>query len=168
MDWFKIGKGVCQGCILSPCLFNLYTEYIMWNAGLDESKTGIKLAKRNNSLRYPDDTTLMAESEEELKSLDESERGEWKNWLKTQHSKNKDPITSWQIDEGTMETVTDFIFLSSKITANGDCCHEIKRHLPLRRKAMRNLDSIKNARHHFANKGLYSQSYGFSSSPVWM
>ena len=90
-DWFQVGKGVRQGCILSPCLFNLYTEYIMWNVGLDEAQAGIKIAGRNiNNLRYADDTTLKAESEEELKSLDESERGKWKSWLKTQHSKNKD------------------------------------------------------------------------------
>ena len=91
-DWFQIGKGIHQGCILSPCLFNLYSEYIMWNAELDEAQAGIKIAGRNiNNLRYADDTTLMAESEEELKSLlIESERGEWKSWLKTQHSENKD------------------------------------------------------------------------------
>ena len=90
-DWFKIGKGVWQGCILSPCLFNLYAEYIMWNAGPDESQAGINIAGRNiNNLRYADDTTLMAESEEELKSLLESESGEWKSWLKAQHSENKD------------------------------------------------------------------------------
>ena len=91
-DWFQIGKGLCQGCILSPCLFNFYTEYIMRNAGLEETQTGIKIARRNiNNLRYADDTTLMAESEEELKSLlvkvkEESE----KSWLKAQHSENKD------------------------------------------------------------------------------
>ena len=89
-DWFQIGKGVRQGCILSPCLFNLYAEYIMRNAGLEEAQDGIKIAGRNiNNLRYADDTTLMAESEEELKKpLDESERGEWKSWLKAQHSEN--------------------------------------------------------------------------------
>ena len=89
-DWFQIGKGVCQGCILSPCLFNLQTEYIMRNAGLEEAQAGIKIAGRNiNNLRYADDTTLMAESEEKLKSLlMKSERGEWKSWLKAQHSEN--------------------------------------------------------------------------------
>ena len=88
-DWFQIGKGVGQGCILSPCLLNLYAEYTMRNAGLEEAQAGIKIAGRNiNNLRYADDTTLMAESEEELKSLDESERGEWRSWLKTQHSEN--------------------------------------------------------------------------------
>ena len=87
-DWFQIGKGVCQGCILSPCLFNLYAEYIMRNARLDEAQAGIKIARRNlNNLRYADDTTLMAESEEELEPVDESERGV-KDWLKTQNSEN--------------------------------------------------------------------------------
>ena len=92
-DWFQIGKEVRQGCILSPCLFNLYAEYIMWNARLDGAQAGIKIAGRNiNNLRYADDTTLMVESKEELKRLDEGERAEWKSWLKTQHSKNKDPV----------------------------------------------------------------------------
>ena len=148
MDWFKIGKGVCQGCILSPCLFNLYAEYIMQNAGLDEAQAGIKIARRNiNNLRYTDDTTLMVESEEELKSLlMKVKRREWKSWLKTQHSKNEDhsiksyhfAANRWEI----MEIVTDFIFLGSKITADDDCSHEIKRYLLLGRKAMTNLDSI--------------------------
>ena len=91
MNCLKIGKGVCQGYILSPCLFNLYAEYIMWNARLDEAQAGIKIARRNiNNLRYADDITLMAESEESLKNkpLDESERGEWKSWLKAQHSEH--------------------------------------------------------------------------------
>ena len=89
-DWFQIGKGVRQGCILSPCLFNFYAEYIMQNAGLDEAQAGIKITRRNiNNLRYADDTTLMAESKEELEPLDEDEGWEWKSWLKTQHSKNK-------------------------------------------------------------------------------
>ena len=114
-DWFQIGKGVHQGCILSSCLFNLYAEYIMRNVRLNKAQAGIKIAGRNiNNLRYADDTTLMAESEEELESLDESERGEWKSWLKAQHSENKDhgigPIPSWQIDERIMETVREFIF----------------------------------------------------------
>ena len=113
MDWVQIGKGVQQGCILSPCLFNFYTEYIMWNAGLDESQTGIKIAGRNiNNLRYADDNTLMAESEEELKSLlmKVKEKSE-KTVLKLNIQKTKimasSPITSWQIDG---ETVADFIF----------------------------------------------------------
>ena len=150
MDWFQIGKGVRQGCILSPCLFNLSAEYIMQKAGLDEAQAGIKTAGRNiNKLRYADDTTLIAESEEE-EPLDESERGECKNWFKTQHSKTKimasGPINSWQIDGETVETVTDFIFLGSKITADGDCSHEINRCVLLGRKAVTNLYSILKSR----------------------
>ena len=151
-DWFQIGKGVRQGCILSPCLFNLYAEYIMRNSGLDEAQAGIKIAGRNiNNLRYADDTTLMAESEEELKSLlmKVKEKGE-KAGLELNIQKTKimasSPITSWQIDGETMETVTDFILGGSKITADGDCSHEIKRHLLLGRKAMINLDSILKSR----------------------
>ena len=129
MNWFQIEKGVYQGCILSPCLFNLYTEYIVRNAGLDEPQAGIKIAGRNiNNLRYVGDTTFMAESEEELKKpLDESERGEGKSWLKA-HQKTmvSSPITSWEIDGETVETLSDFIFGGSKITADGDCSHEIK------------------------------------------
>ena len=95
-DWFQIGKGVCQGCILSPCLFNLYAEYIMRNAGLEEAQAGIKIAGRNiNNLRYADDTILTAESKQVLKSLDESERWEWKSWLKTQHSKKNEDHGIW-------------------------------------------------------------------------
>ena len=130
---------------MSPCLFNLYAEYIMRNARLEEAQAGIKIAGRNiNNLRYADDTTLMAESEEELKSLlmkvkEESEKVGLK--LKIQKTKiiASSPIISWQIDG---ETVTVFIFLGSKITADGNCSHEIKRHLLLRIKAMTNLDSI--------------------------
>ena len=151
-DWFQIGKGVHQGCMLSPCLFNLYAKCIMRNAGLEEAQAGIKIAGRNiNNLRYADDTTLMAESEKELKSLlvkvkEESE----KVGLKLNIGKTKimasGPTTSWQIDGETMETVTDFILLGSKITADGDCSHEIKRHLLLGRKVMTNLDSILKSR----------------------
>ena len=124
MDWFKTGEGVHQGCILSPCLFNLYAEYIMRNAGLDEAQAGIKIARRNiNNLRYADDTTLMAESEEELKSLlmkvkEESEKSGLKLNTHKMNIMVSGPITSWQID-GEMK-VTDFIFLGSKITADGD------------------------------------------------
>ena len=152
-DWFQIGKGVCQSCILSPCLFNFYAEYIMRNAGLDETQARIKIARRNiNNLRYADDITLMAESEEELQSLLMKVKEETgKVGLKLNIQKTKivasGPITSWQIDGGTMETVTDFIFLSSKITGDGDCSHEIKRCLLLGRKAMSNLDSILKSRH---------------------
>ena len=150
-DWFQIGKGVYQGCILSPCLFNFYEEYIMRNAGLEETQAGIKMAKRNiNDLRYAYDTTLMAESEKELKSLlmkvkEESEKVGLKlNIQKTKIMASR-AITSWEIDEETeetVETVSDFIFGGSKITADGDCSHEIKRCLFLGRKVMTNLDSI--------------------------
>ena len=147
-DWFQIGKGVCQGCILLPCLFNLNAEYIMRNAGLDEAQSGIKLAGRNiNNFRYADDTTLTAESEEELKSLlmkvkEESEQVGLKLNVQKTKIMASGPITSWQIDGETVETVAGFIFLGSKITADGDCSHEIKRRLLLGRKAMTNLDSI--------------------------
>ena len=119
----------------------------MRNAGLDEAQAGIKIAGRNiNNLRYADDTTLMAESKEELEPLDESEREEWKAGLKLNIQKTKimasSPITSWQIDGERVETVSDFIFGGSKITADGDCSHEIKGRLLLGRKVMTNLDSI--------------------------
>ena len=144
IDWFQIGKGVHQGCILSPCLFNLYAEYVMRNAGLEEAQAGIKIAGRNiNNLRYTDYTTLMAESEEELKNLlmkvkEESEKVGLK--LNIQETK------IMQIDRETVETVADFIFLGSKITAVGDCSHESKRRLLLARKVMANLDSILKSR----------------------
>ena len=136
---------------MSPCLFNLYTEYIMRNTGLDEAKAGIKIARRNiNNLRYADDTTLMAESEEELKSLlmkvkKESEKVGLKLNIQKTKILESSPITSWQIDGETVETVTDFIFLDSKITADGDCSHEMKRLLLLGRKVT-NLDSILKSR----------------------
>ena len=141
-DRFQIGKGVSQGCILSPCLFNLYAEYIMRNAGLEKAQAGMKIAKRNiNNLRYADDTTLMVESEEELKSLLMKVKEECeKVGLKLNIQKTKimasGLITSWEIDG---ETVLDFIFGGSKITADGDCSHEIKRSLLLGRKLMTNL-----------------------------
>ena len=137
---------------MSPCLFNFYAEYITRNAGLDEAKAGIKIAGRNiNNLRYADDTTLMAESEEELKSLLMKVKEESKKvGLKLNIQKTKimasDPITSWQIYGETVETVADFIFLDSKITADGDCSHEIKRLLLLGRKVMTNLNSILKSR----------------------
>ena len=151
-DWFQIGKGVHQGFILSPCLFNLYAEYIMRNAGLEEAQAGIKIARRNiNNLRYADDTTLMAESEEELKSLFmkvkvESEKVGLKLNIQKTKIMASGPITSWQIDRETMEIVTDFIFGGSKITADGDCSHEIKRSLLLGRKTLTNLDSVLKSR----------------------
>ena len=146
--WFQIGKGVWQGCVLSPCLFNLYAVYIMRNARLDEAQAGIKIARRNiNNLRYADDTTLMAESEEELKNLlmkvkEESEKAGWKLNIQKTKIMASSPITPWQIDGETMETVTDLIFLDSKITEDGDCSHEVKRRLLLGRKVMTNIDSI--------------------------
>ena len=126
-DWFQTGKGVRQGCILSPFLFNFHAEYIMRNAGLEEAQAGIKIAGRNiNNLRYTDDTTLMAESEEEVKGLlmkvkEESEKGGLKLNIQKTKIMASGPITSWQKDG---ETMADFIFLSSKITADGDCSHE--------------------------------------------
>ena len=151
-DWFQIEKGVHQGCILSPCLFNLYAEYIMWNAGLDEAPAGIKIARRNiNNLRYAGGITLMAESKEEQKSLlkkvkEESEKVSLKLSIQKSKIMASGPITSRQIDRETMETVIDFIFLSCKITADGDCSHKIKRRLLLGRKVMTNLDTIVKSR----------------------
>ena len=146
-DWFQIRKGVHQGCILSLCLFNLYAEYIMRNAGLEEAQAGIKIAGRNINNLNADDTTLMAESEEELKSLlmkvkVESEKVGLKLNIQKAKIMASGPITSWQIDGETVETVADFIIWGSKITADGDCSHEIKRRLFLGRKVMTNLDRI--------------------------
>ena len=152
MDWFQIGKGIHQGYILSPWLFNVYAEYIVWNVRLDEAQAGIEIARRNvNNLRYADDTTLMAESEEELKSLlrkvkEESEKAGLKLNIQKTKSMASSPIASWQIDGATVETVRDFIFLGSKIIADGDCSHEIKGCLLLGRKTMTNLDSILKSR----------------------
>ena len=151
-DWFQIGKAVGQGCIPSSWLFNLYAEYIMRNAGLKEAQAGIKIARRNiNNLRYADDTTLMAESDEELKSLlmkvkEESEKVVLKLNIQKTKFMASGPITSWEIDGETVITVSDFIFLGSKITADHDCSHEIKRRLLLGRKAMTSLDTILKSR----------------------
>ena len=136
---------------MSPCLFNLYAEYIIQNTRLDERQAGIKVAGRNISNRYADDTTLMAESEEELKSLlmkvkEESEKAGLKLNIQKMKIMTSGPITSFQIDGETMETVTDFIFLGSKISVDGDCSHEIKRCLHIGRKAITNLDSILKSR----------------------
>ena len=128
-DWFQIGKGVRQGCILSPCLFNIYAEYIMCNARLDEAQAGIKIVGRNiNNLRYADDTILLTESEEELKSFlmkgkEESEKVGLKLNIQKTKIMASGLITSWQIDGETVETVSDFIYLGSKITADGDSSH---------------------------------------------
>ena len=146
----------------------------MRNTRLNEAQAGIKIAGRNiNDLIYADDTTLMAESEEELKSLlmkvkEENETvGLRLNIQKTKIMASS-PITSWEIDGERVETVSDFIFGGSKITADGDCNHEIKRHLLLGRKVMTNLDSIFKSRHYFANQDPSSQGYGFSTGHVWM
>ena len=136
-DWFQIGKGVRQGYILSPCLFNLYAEYIMRNARLDEAQAGVKISGRNiNNLRYTDDTTLKAESEEKLKSLLMKVKEESETKIMA-----SGPITSWQTDGKTMETVRDFMFLGSKSNADGDCSHEVKC-LLLGRNGMTHLESI--------------------------
>ena len=135
MDWFQIGKGVHQGYILSPCLFNLHAEYIMQNARLDEAQVEIRIAGRNtNDLRYTDDTTLMAESEEELKSLlmkvkEESEEVGLKLNIQKTRIMASGPIASWQIHGETMERVTDFILLGSKITLDGDCSQKAEKQL---------------------------------------
>ena len=145
----------------------------MQNARLDEAQAGIQIAGRNiNNFRYTDDTLLMAESEEELKSLlmkvkVESEKVGLKLNIQETNMASS-PITSWEIDGETVERVSDFLFLGSKITADGDCSHEIKRRLLLGRKVMTNLDSILKSRHYFANKGPSSQGYGFSCGHVWM
>ena len=174
-DWFQIGKGVNQGCISSLCLFHLYAEYIMRKARLDEAPAGIKIAGRNiNNLRYADDMTLMAECEEEQKSLLMEHKVESeKIGLKLNIQKIKlmasSPTSSWKIDGETMKTVRHFIFLASKITANHDCSHEIKRCLLLGRKAMTNLDSILKSRDiTLPTKDHLSQNYVFSSSHVSM
>ena len=146
----------------------------MQNVRLDEAQAAIKIARRNiNNLRYADDTTLMAESKEELKSLlmkvkEESEKVGLKFNIPNTKIMASGPITSWQIDGETVETVSDFFWGGSKITADGDCSHEIIRHLLLERKVMTNLDSILKSRDITLPKGPYSQSYGFSSSHVWM
>ena len=171
--WFQIGKGIWKGCISSPPLFNFYAEYIMRNSGLEEAQAGIKIARRNiNNLRYVDDTTLIVEKEEELTSLLMKVKKEsQKVGLKLNIQKTKimasGPITSWQINGETVETVSDFIFLGSKINADGDSGHEIKRRLLLGREVMTNLDSI------FKSRDITLPTKvclvkGFSSGHVWM
>ena len=160
-DWFQIGKGVRQGCILSPCLSHLHAEYIMRNAVLEEAQVGIKIAGRNiNNLRYADDTTRMAENEEELKSLwIKVKEKSGKCCLKTRHSENKDHgIWSHHFMGnrwGNRGNSDGLYFLGSNITADGDCYGQPRQ-------------CIKKQRHYFANKGPSSRSYGFSSSHVWM
>ena len=172
-DWFQIGKGVCQVHTLSPCLFNLYEEYIMRNTGLEEAQAGIKIAGRNiNNLRYADDTTLMAESEEELKSLlmkvkEESE----KVGLKLNFQKNKilasSPITSWEIDGETVETVSELILGAPKSLQIVTAAMKLK-DSPWKKSYDQPRKHIKKQRYYFADKGPSSQSYGFSRSHVWM
>ena len=148
-DWFKVEKGVGQGCLLSPCLFNMYTEHIMRNAGLDELQASIKIDGRNiDNRRIADDTSIMAESKEKLKSLlmrvkEESERAGLKLILKKRTKiMASGPITSWEVEGEKVEVVPDFLFLGSKITADGDCSHEIRRRLLPGRKTMTNLYSV--------------------------
>ena len=174
MNWFQIGKRVQQGCILSPCLFNLHAEYIIQNTGLDEAQALTKVVRRNiSNLRYADDTTLIAEREEELKSLlmkvkKEGEKAGLKLNIQKMKIMASSPISSWQIDWETMESVADFIFLGSKITADGDCSHEIKRCLLLGRKVMANLDSILKSRDITLSTKVHIVKDTFSSSHVWM
>ena len=168
MDWFQIGKGVRPGCILSPCLFNLYAEYIMQNAGLNEAQAWLKIAKKNiNNLRYADDTTLMAESEEELKSLLMRVKKEWKSWLKTQHSKNDlfPSLQGKQMGKKCKQCQTLFGGTTKSlwiVTA----VMKLKEASPWKKSYDKPRQHIKKQRHHFANKSPYSQSYGFSSSHV--
>ena len=172
MDLFQIVKGVHQCCILSPCLFNLYAEYIIQIAGLDEAQARIKIARRNiNNLRYADDTTLTAESKEELRSLlvkvkEESE----KIWLKTLHSKNEDHGSPWshQFMANRWGNNEKLYFLGSKITTDADCSHEIKMLAPWKKSYDQPRQHIKKQRYYFAYKGPSSQSYDFSSSHVCM
>ena len=169
----QIGKGAHQGCMMSPCLLKLYAEYIMQDARWDEAQAGIKTAGRNiNNLGYADDITLMEESEEELKSLLKVKEESEKAGLKLNIQKMImafGPITSWEIDGETMETVTDFIFLGSKITVDGECSHEIKKMLaPWKKSYDQPRQHIKKKGHYFTYKSPSSQIYGVSSSHVWM
>ena len=154
MDWFQIGKGVCQSYILSPCLFNLYAEYIIRNAILDQTQAGIKISRRNiNNIRYADNTTLMADSKKELKSLlmkvkEESEKAGLKLSIRKTKILPSGSITSWQIDGETMETVIDFIFFDSIITAEGDYNHQIKMLALWKKSYDMPRQHIKNQRHY--------------------
>ena len=147
IDWFKIGKGIWQDCILSPCLFNFYAAYIMGNAGWDELQAEIKTGRNINNLRYADDSTIIAESKEELKNLlltmkGESEKAGLKLNIKQTKIMASVPITSWQIKGEKVEAVKDFVYLGSQITVDCNCNHEIERCLLLQRKAMTNINSI--------------------------
>ena len=176
-DWFQIRKGVHQGCILSPCLFYLYAEYIMKNARLDGAQAGIKISGRNinnlTNLRYADDTTLVAESEEELKSLlmkvkEENEKVGLKFNIQKTKIMASGPITSWQIDGEAMETVADFNFEAPKSLQMVTAAMKLKDAYSLEKSYDQSRQHIKKQRHYFANKGPSSQSYGFSSSHVLM
>ena len=173
-DRFQIGKGVQQGYILSPCLFNLYAEYIMRNIGLDEAQAGIKIARRNtNNLRHTDDTTLMAESKEELKSLLMKVNKETENvGLELNIQKTKimasGPITSWQIEEETVETVRNFWGGAPKSLQMVTEAMNLKDTCSLKKSYDQPRQHIKKQRHYFANKGPSSRRYGFSSCHVWM
>ena len=172
-DWFQIRKGTCQGRMLSPCLFNIYAEYIMRNTGLDEAQLGIKIFRINiNNLTYADDTTLMAESKKELKSLlmkvkEESEKAVWKLNIQKTKIMASGPITSWQTDGETMEHWQILFSWALKSLQMMTAAMKLKRRLLLGKKAMTNLDSILKSRD-TADKGPSSQSFGLSSSHVWM
>ena len=170
-----MGKKYIKAEYCHPAYLTYMQNYIMRNAGLDKAQAGIKIAGRNiNNLRYADDTTLMAESKKELKSLvmKVKEESEKVGLIKLNIQKTKimasGPITLWEIDGETVETVTDFILQGGSKITEGDCSHEIKRRLFLGRNVMTNLDSILKQRHYFSNKGPSSQGYGFSCGHVWM
>ena len=173
-DWFQIRKGVRQGCILSPCLFNLCAEYIMQNMGLDEAQAGIKIARRNiSNLRYADDSTLMAESKDELKSLlmkvkEESEKVGLKLNLQKTKIMISGPITSWQTDGKTVETVQTLFWGAPKSLQMVIAAMKLKDACSLEESYEQPRQHIKKQRHYFANKFPSNQSYGFSSSHVWM
>ena len=172
IDWFKIGKGVRQDCILSHCLFNFYSEYIMWNAGLDEAQAGIKIAGRNiSNLRYADDTTLMVEREEKLNSFlmnvkEEGEKVGLKPHIQNTKIMTSSHITSWQIDGETAESVTGFLFLASNITADGHCIHEIKLLAPWKKSYDQPRQHIKKQTSLYWQRNILSKLWFFSSNHI--
>ena len=173
-DWFQIGKGVHQGCILSPCLFNLHAEYIRRNAGLDEAQARVKIARRNiNNLKYANDTTIMAESKEELKNLlinvkEESKKAGLKLNIQTNKITASGPITSWQINGETVKTMTDIIVGAPKSLQMVTRAMKLRDTCSLKKNYDRPRQHIKKQRHYFDNKVPSSQSYGFTSGHVWM